>query len=521
MQWRVLFLIFTWLLLIGGLRAEESARDPFRLRVLVLNYDPVFEGQPLHKSLGFNDPRELVQGYVADMQRASGGLIQYEIAQWRDIDGFYARTDGGIYQVDEYVRMRRQGSGWPEQIVADYPRLLREQNVIPLIDDGSIDEVWVFGDHYFGLWEASMAGPGAFFVNGGVYPEVPSARPFVLYGFNYERGVAEMLHNTAHRVEATMNRVYGQWNLEKPSNNWELFSANVEQSNGVAGIGTCHWPANAQHDYDYGNRRDVLSHADDFLNYPNLTGQKKKVSARSWSPDGADPHRGYMNWYFERIPRAPGVNPDGKLNNWWNYIVDFQNYGSQGQQLPSRAMVVKWRKAEDSIAVMVAFQSSGGVDPANISVEDAYLSVAGQQIQASRVHLPRKDRGAYRAASFVFPIDGSAELRSADFRLVADAAGLAPFEAATWRLNHQGERAFAIPLDNSAETAKAAARWVLDLGARWVSGEARSGLAIRRCSAPWLTTRSFGSHCPRGRSIRNCLLPAACSDCCCLSLSRS
>ena len=50
-----------------------------------------------------------------------------------------------------------------------------------------------------------MAGPGAFFINGGVYPEVPSHRPFAFYGFNYERGVAEMMHDACHRTEATLN----------------------------------------------------------------------------------------------------------------------------------------------------------------------------------------------------------------------------------------------------------------------------------------------------------------------------
>jgi len=45
-----------------------------------------------------------------------------------------------------------------------------------------------------------------------------------------------------------MNRTCGDWNLEEPRNNWERFRANADQSNGEAGVGTCHWPANAQKD---------------------------------------------------------------------------------------------------------------------------------------------------------------------------------------------------------------------------------------------------------------------------------
>ena len=144
---------------------------------------------------------QLATDYKEAMEYASGGYLRYEIAEWRNLDEIYAREDGHRPTIEQYVRNRRAGSGWGEHGNADYPRLLREQNVVPMVDDGRIDEVWIFSDHFFGLWEASMAGPDAFFINGGVYPQVPSRHPFAFYGFNYERGVAEMIHNTAHRTE--------------------------------------------------------------------------------------------------------------------------------------------------------------------------------------------------------------------------------------------------------------------------------------------------------------------------------
>jgi hypothetical protein len=33
-----------------------------------------------------------------------------------------------------------------------------------------------------------------------------------------------------------------------------------------------------------------------------------------------------MRWYFAHLPRAPGKNPDGKLNNWWRYIYQFNDH---------------------------------------------------------------------------------------------------------------------------------------------------------------------------------------------------
>jgi len=53
----------------------------------------------------------------------------------------------------------------------------------------------------------------------------------------------------------------------------------------------------------------------------NLTGARKHVTAATWG--GPDYHREYMRWWLARLPRAPGTNADGRLNDWWRYVVNF------------------------------------------------------------------------------------------------------------------------------------------------------------------------------------------------------
>jgi hypothetical protein len=306
---------------------------PITVRVLVLNFDPLVPtdtNRRLSQVFRWNNPRTLAAEYEEAMEYASGGFVKFDIVEWRDLNEIYAQRDGYRYTIEEYVANRRRGKGWHDGGGADYPRIIAEQKVVPLIDAGTVDEIWIFSDHFFGLWEASMAGPGAFFINGGVYPEVRSRRPFAFYGFNYERGTAEMMHNTCHRTEATLNRVFDGWKLERPQSHWDRFSANEKQSKGVAGVGTCHLPANALGDYDYANKRTVQSWADDFLNYPRMTWKSKPVSRDTWSR-GPDYHLDYMKWYFAHLPRAPGVDADGRQNNWWKYIYDFTNYTQNGR----------------------------------------------------------------------------------------------------------------------------------------------------------------------------------------------
>jgi hypothetical protein len=338
---------------------------PLTIRVLVLNYDPLVPAEN-HRRLSevfrWNNPAKLATEYKEAMEYASGGYLRFDIVEWRNLNEIYAQEGGHRYTIEEYVRNRRSGKGWRERSMADYPRLLREQNVLPLVDDGRVDEVWIFSDHFFGLWEASMAGPGAFFINGGVYPQLPSRRPFAFYGFNYERCVAEMMHDASHRTEATLNRAYGQWDLKNPQNNWEKFSANDKQSNGVAGVGTCHWPANAESDYDYGNSRVVASWAEAFRSYPKLDFTRKPVSRSTWSK-GPDYHLDYMKWYFAHVPRAAGVNADGRQNNWFKYIFDFQSYDAKGQPQPAAAELVSGDVADPKAAVHVQHVVYRSADP--------------------------------------------------------------------------------------------------------------------------------------------------------------
>jgi hypothetical protein len=78
--------------------------------------------------------------------------------------------------------------------------------------------------------------------------------------------------------------------------------------------------------------------ADDWeFNYPNLIGAatKRMVNVNEWTPmaqDG-DAGRGYKKWFYHHMPRVPGQYVDagnsgnnGRLNNWWEYIVNFNRH---------------------------------------------------------------------------------------------------------------------------------------------------------------------------------------------------
>ena len=332
MTTRAFSLAIVLLLLATACRTPEAASPgALTVRVLVLNFDPLVDGRPLHARLSWNAPRTLADGYLGDVQAATAGHVRFVIVQWRDIDAFPVKTDGFTYSAAEYLARHAAGSGWHEPDGADYPRLLTEQGAPTRVDSGEIDEVWLFGGPWFGYYESAMAGPRAFDINGGTFGGVKVGRPFAIMGFNYERGVAEMLENLCHRVEATMSRIYGGWRADALEHNWARFAANEAQSRAAA-VGSCHFPPNAEREYDFGNPRAVTSTAAAWLTYPNLSAPPSRVSRETWG--GPDYARSYFRWWFRHLPRAPGVNSDERLNDWWQYVYDFDRYDERGRPRP-------------------------------------------------------------------------------------------------------------------------------------------------------------------------------------------
>jgi hypothetical protein len=295
------------------------------VNVLVLNFDPKLEGTnyTVRQSYYWQDPKKLADGYMHDVLVSSHNLIKYNIVDWRDINAFPAKADGFVYTNETYAAVMKNPDRHHSPDDLDYYKMIKDQEIVEGINDDVFEEVWIFGAPYFGFWESAMAGPKAFYINGNYFSDVRSKKAFVIMGFSYERGVAEMLHDLCHRSEATLSLAYVSWDAKAPRNPWEKFAANATQSHGEANVGSCHYPPNALADYDYENPSFVMSAADDWYNYPVLTGFKKNVNKDSWG--GSDYERNYLKWWFSHLPRREGTGPYGKLNNWWRYIFEYND----------------------------------------------------------------------------------------------------------------------------------------------------------------------------------------------------
>jgi hypothetical protein len=318
-------------LMLAGAAACTSAppakkQRPHRPKVLVIVYDPVIEAEGskrLSQVCRWNDYARLTQTYVDDVRETSGGFVQYQVVETLRVDAFPVKKDGFRYTDETFLTCFRGKAGWHQPDAVDYQAIIDTFDLNRRVDRKEIDEVWVWSMPYSGFYESTMVGKGAYFCNSPPVPDPSANRIYVIMGFNYERGVGEMLEDLGHRTESIMTRVYGSWDQGKETHAWNRFTLYEKVAPGRAAAGNVHFAPNSTKDYEWGSKTPVWSTADDWLSYPHLTGKKRQMTAADW---GSGDIRLHHKWWLARLPKAPGKGPDGKQANWWKYTHDFNRY---------------------------------------------------------------------------------------------------------------------------------------------------------------------------------------------------
>jgi hypothetical protein len=303
----------------------DNTTEPLQVlspRVLVVVFDPVWDRSTGRRLLQIPETAQwsrvddLLAGYISAVEECSGGLVKYRVVERLTRDDFPIKEDQFAYDATSYLQALHSGRYHAPDWM-DYGRLLNELRLLQRVAQGDFDEVWLFGGPGLGFYESRMAGRGAFWCNAPACENTDACRKrFVLMGFSYERGVGEMLEDLGHRAESVLD--YRWRHVPGDANLWKVFSRYDQVAPGQAEVGMMHWAPNSVRDYDWGNARPVSTRADDWLNFPNLTGEVKTLNCSAW---GNGDIRAHHQWWFKRLPRVPG-RTNGVANNWWRYVID-------------------------------------------------------------------------------------------------------------------------------------------------------------------------------------------------------
>jgi len=176
----------------------------------------------------------LVEEYIEALIQASRKMLIYKIARKLDVPDYPLLMDSRQYTDTTWTQaMQNDKAAFRDPhgnyMLADYQRILQDYCILQAVQGNQIDEIWMFGGPYFGFYESRMVGKGAFWCNAPAIEQ--NSRRFVMMGFNYERGVKEMIHSFGHRAESILsrqfgskdfqNRLYAQQTTPVPKNEYE------------------------------------------------------------------------------------------------------------------------------------------------------------------------------------------------------------------------------------------------------------------------------------------------------------
>jgi len=312
------------------------------VKVAVVIQDPIVDGKRVHETFitpgytfKWNDPWQLTKDYEAALEEISHGVVDYQVTEIIDSKEYFTffRKTGEKVNESRMIELLRE-PGWKtlkaDEAGFDYKAFIEYYGFDKKRDAGEINEVWVWAPPMAGMWESNMSGKDAFWINSEPTEGVNCKEHLCVMGLNYERDLACALESYAHRFESTMMKVYGWWDYDKKNTKdqlttWELYAAYAKIYNkfvpGMSHVGNVHYPPNGAHDYDWINKTKVMSFADNWSNYPNVKDKNpREMDCSEWNCS----HIGYMKWWFSHLPHFKGINPkDGKLNNWWYYVVNY------------------------------------------------------------------------------------------------------------------------------------------------------------------------------------------------------
>jgi hypothetical protein len=313
-------------LLLPASTAEASlGSEHIRIGVEVLDFDPLTDGgQPLTVVRGWNDPAALHPQYISDVATASAGIVKQQVVHVTVVRDYPVKSGGFRFTNETYQScFVDEPPGYCTALI-DYGAVLNTafnagtKSACDMLRTGRIDEIWLWGGPWFGYLEWQLVTPQS------LCPAV--RKPFAVMGFSYERGEPEMLHDLGHRAEGLIRAGIGLPLWDRFDGQWDRYAQDFacpaqpdaghpDVTGAVVHAGNVHFPPNAYCHYQYDRDFAVTSDADDWTNFPNLTGRTTVINFSTWGGT----QESFIVWWLGRFPRHRGQSAGVELD-WWRYV---------------------------------------------------------------------------------------------------------------------------------------------------------------------------------------------------------
>jgi len=256
----------------------------------------------------------------------------------------YTTYPGGVVKLSEPPPHRPSG-------LFDYDAVYQRFNLCAKIQNGEVDEVWI--------WESGTGNAGEFVVNGPTWNAIPNGynvpncgRTIATFNLRYNMTVNYALHSYNHRVEDALmrfavsnpatcdfitlsgpppSRLSNIAPISDPNCTGSLaqndrlgYTARPMSANGnVAVCGDVHFPPNifspwtSQNAYAYSSLSNVSSRCQNWQ--WSLGVSPSTINCSVWGCN----ERGFLLWWMQNIPGLGNNNQDRDGNFqpvWWDYL---------------------------------------------------------------------------------------------------------------------------------------------------------------------------------------------------------
>lgn len=226
----------------------------------------------------------------------------------------------------------------------NYGLIMRDIDVCNYVDTNGVKEVWIYGYHssFIEPDESKMSSKYGDISNAWPKDEYINeefrlprcANSYVMYNFNYGRGVETNIHNRIHQIESVISYADIADTIF-----WNDFSELVFQDtthNYFSSCGNAHYTPNwsdaSAHAYQYALQGSRKNNCETW--HPN-DNQTTYVSANCSQWDCSEVQ--FYKWFMQNMPGYNnGIQHEDKtMRNWWEAMYDFNHFIDAGRGLYS------------------------------------------------------------------------------------------------------------------------------------------------------------------------------------------
>lgn len=304
----------------------ETNAEPERVldaRVLFVIYDPTMNGpggaaQRLSTTLGVEAPDVLAMRLMAQLETLTDGHVHYEVFPFRNSAAFPPLLDGFRYDAAGYQACLEDSSKC-STAMADYDAIELEQELCSAVQDQNPDQIWLLGAEHFG------------FANQKLSCQVFEDERFVtktldLISLDYSRDFPSILYSYQAHALGALQQVFGvspaNATSDAPDNVYGLFVQALGRAPDItaSGCGDITFAPNTLEANRFDAPFTMPSYCDSFLHYPRTEAPLAAAVPTTCTAWGCT-EVGFRGYWFSHLPRAPWSDSQGKLNDFWRYIL--------------------------------------------------------------------------------------------------------------------------------------------------------------------------------------------------------